>query len=220
MLDLARTLSSGRKDVSGVPGSSKELVPTPLAQERNLIMRRLAFLFIALIVALSLSVVFTGGLAFAAPRTAHAPSQPARLLLGGCWGTGCYNRDPIGLTNPPVYCTNDQSTDDSGSGYLSYTTVITDREGTELAWFRNLYSYSCNANWVYGVLVGGTELKLTISAPGESMLCDPENCSSYFTFANGAWSNMVNGTNVTTACAYTAANEPGDHSTYSACINR
>jgi len=169
-------------------------------------MKRIAVVFMAVV------LLTSGGLIYIAhsAKLVHASS---------CTDSCLYNQDPIAAgcsAQPP-----DGTHIGTRGGYLSYHEVIIyDQFGTELARFRNVYSSDCKTNWVWGKLTGGTRLKLKISEPYGSnnpleTACEPTDCTSYLSYAINAWSNMVDGTQVTNACAYTTSAE--DHRDYNSC---
>jgi len=181
--------------------------------------RLMWFIFLIVLVLVGAGPLRAGRVAHAVQGAAHTE----KVAIGGCLDHSCFDRDPVGLSKQPVYCTdpNYPNADDTGN-FLSYISIIYDREGKELAWFRDVYSDACKANWVYGVLIDGTRLKMTITAnkKDEAMMCDPADCTSYLVSPIIGWSNMVDGTGLTVACAYTTANDLKDHGDYSACIKR
>ncbi len=138
------------------------------------------------------------------------------LSFGSCTGACLYqNWDPV-----YVGCSNSPPDGSHGvtwrGGYLTYhEVVITDQFDTAIARFRNVYSSACITNWAWGVLTGGSRLKLTVSTSGESTLCWPADCTSYSTSTSSIWTNMVNGTNVVSACA--TVTSPEDGRNYNAC---
>ncbi len=124
-----------------------------------------------------------------------APSHPAHAA--GCSGASCYtaNKDYI----------------QEGCNITSIASTNIVQNGVTIGRVDNYYSSSCIANWVQGVLYGGrTGLQIwvfTKYGPFEER-CYPDNCVSFY---NGtawpAWSNLVDGHNVVTACGKTPTSQ-------------
>ncbi len=142
-------------------------------------MRRIwALSIVALLVCTFLSVVPAGTVLAAPHSTAKAQA--------GCWGASCYNKDPFQM---------------GCQASSTRSTVIKDADGT-IAKVWNEYASNCNANWTEGELLGkGFNLSITISASGEKALCYPDNCTSVYNGTAIAWTNMVDGTHVTSSTA-------------------
>ena len=152
--------------------------------------------------ALMLAVLF-----IAIPRTsAFAASKHVARPAAGCYETSCYNKDPyqegcsVSSIKGPVY--------------------VTDVDGN-IAKVWNYYSSGCDANWTQGQLVNpsGANLRITIYTSGETTLCYPDTCTSYYNGNSVAWTNMVNGKNVTTSCASATSPSIYPHRVQ-ACVNQ
>lgn len=169
---------------------------------------------IALIAMLGIfGLLLSSGTSFAASTSATTSTTAATATIAtmvhhplvadsSCFSTGCFNQDPF---------------QENCSVTSSSTKTITDQFGTALATITNAFSSGCDANWAEGSLSNGVGLRLTISTSGESTLCEPSDCTSTLGFANFAWTNMVNGTNVASACAFTTGPRDGLH--YSLCVD-
>ena len=132
-----------------------------------------------------------------------------------CTASGCYNLDPyaegcgtataynhISIKSDPIY--QDYGGVGGGSNYL-------------WGYVYNYYSSWCIANWNLVSLSVNTSVQLIITttdSKGHSEeVCFPNNsCGTYEEYSSGvfpAWTNMVDGTNVTSACAWVSANGGG-----------
>ena len=152
--------------------------------------------------ALMLAVLF-----IAIPHTsAFAASHHSARPAAGCYSTSCYNKDP--------YQEGCSVSSIKGPVYLS------DVDGN-IAKVWNYYSYVCDANWTQGQIVtpSGANLQITISTSGEFTLCYPDDCRSYYNGNYVAWTNMVNGTNVTTSCVSATSRSIYPHRVQT-CVNQ
>lgn len=151
------------------------------------------------------AAVLLAVLFIAIPRAnAFAASKHVARPAAGCYSTSCYDKDPY-----KEGCS-------WSSRKLAY---LTDVDGT-LAEVWNYYSYACDANWTQGQLASaGGNMQITIYTSGESTLCYPDDCRSYYNGNYVAWSNMVNGTNVTTSCVSATSRSIYPHRV-STCVNQ
>lgn len=115
------------------------------------------------------------GMAGVAASAASAPSAYA----APCYGASCYGKDPYTLG-----CTESSTT--------------SNRDSLVTVW--NKYSILCNANWARAQLTSTAVndhywLYLVINTTGENTHVGPYNGTQVI------WTDMVDGTDVTQACA-------------------
>lgn len=142
----------------------------------------------------------------AVPHTnAFASSGHVTRPAAGCYSTSCYNKDPY----------------QEGCSWSSRKTVyLADVDGN-IAQVWNYYSQICDANWTQGQIIppSGGNMQITIYTSGESTLCYPDDCRSYYNGNPVAWTNMVNGTNVTTSCVSATSRSIYPHRVQT-CVNQ
>ncbi len=152
---------------------------------------------------ISLYTVFAVGSVSAAssPHSTLMRTASASLVYG-CKSAGCYGKDPV-ATN----CNQSALT-------LAAIPPVKDNNNNTLATGNNVYSVGCNANWSEGTLTSfaiqhGYSLRVVARTPvtPDEYTCFPGpatgSCANYgYTGASGwpAYSNMVDGTHVITAC--------------------
>ena len=125
-----------------------------------------------------------------------------------CYGSGCYNKDPFqtkcGVNGQPAHSGN----------VVSYTSAYIPSNSTGgvdgyLGVIYNYYSSFCNANWAEVTMYQdpGRAVLIDIDTTDANghyeKQCEPTNCTSGYTGTSyPAWTNMIDGTKVTTACAH------------------
>ncbi|WP_376796235.1 hypothetical protein [Thermogemmatispora sp.] len=139
------------------------------------------------------------------PPTAHAQAhissnqsvQP-HYYPPACQDEDCYGRDPYANACGQPGTLNDVT--------LKAVDIWTGGPQGGGIWIGQLYNYFssyCVANWAVVWLKAPYAVSIRISTAGTTEhQCYPENCTSYYTGrAFPAWTNMVNGSGLTTACA-------------------
>ena len=134
----------------------------------------------------------------------YVPPEP------DCYGSGCYNKDPFqtkcGVPDQPPHSGNSVTVrseyipSNSTGGVAGYIGVIYD-----------YYSTFCNANWAEVTMYQdpGRDVRIYITTTDANgrfeKQCEPTNCVDFYSGTSyPAWTNMVDGTNVTTACSVTS----------------
>lgn len=125
-----------------------------------------------------------------------------------CTGASCDGQDPYqlncGVNGEPAHSGNRVTVN---SAYIPSN--ATGGVDGELGVIYNYYSTFCNANWAEVTMYQdpGRAVSIDISttdANGKSeKQCEPSNCTSAYTGTSyPAWTNMVDGTHTTYACAH------------------
>nr|BBH94583.1 hypothetical protein KTA_27820 [Thermogemmatispora argillosa] len=162
--------------------------------------RNLAILFSSSLVILA--ILFPTLLASpVAHAQAHASSEQSiqpHYYPPPCQGEECYGADPYTTT-----CGKPSSFNNVTLTAVNIWTGGPQGGGTLIGQLYNYYSSACQANWAVVWLNTPYAISIRIWPVGSNeRQCYPENCTSYYTGrAFPAWTNMVDGTLLTTACA-------------------
>ena len=166
-----------------------------------------------LVIFVCLTSLIGGTLFFAHPAHAsavkHSTSTSSsktnpRYVGPPCYGSSCNGLDPYTTgcanTNIPRNTVREVSESYRNTGFIvngyGWTAIV----GT----IYNKYSSWCNANWAEDTMVAPPSDGISIDIhTNNTFQCYPDDCNArYGGSAYPLWTNMVDGTNVATACAF------------------
>ncbi|WP_052887690.1 hypothetical protein [Thermogemmatispora carboxidivorans] len=154
--------------------------------------------FLLVVLAILFPALLASPAAHAQARASSNQSVQPHYYPPPCQGAECYGDDPYTTT-----CGKSSANNSVTLTAVDIWTGGPQGGGTWIGQLYNYYSTACVANWAVVWLNAPYAISIRISTVGSSEhQCYPENCTSYYTGkAFPAWTNMVDGNFLTTACA-------------------